>query len=129
MVFITIIQHYLLWHYTHAYAELFHVYKNFMWFMIHFFSLPSLARTLFSPFKRITEERHKAWDLEDFAGSIIINIISRIIGAIVRGTILLFGLISLLVTTLLGATIYALWFVAPVIIVATLVLGVVYLFI
>jgi len=129
MVFLTIIQHYLLWHYTHAYAEMFHVFKNFLWFLGHFFSLRTLTLSLFTPFKRITDEGGRAWNFEDFVGRIVINLISRIIGALLRGTLLVIGLISLLATTVLGGVIYALWFIAPVLIIVSITTGIVYLFI
>lgn len=128
MLFTTIIQHYFLWHYTRAYAELLHVLKNIIWFFVHFFSLPQMAKTLFSPFKRMTEEKHKSWDFEDFAGRIIINFISRIIGAILRGTVLLLGITVLTITILGGAIVYALWFIAPVLIVGAIMAGITLLF-
>jgi hypothetical protein len=125
---ITILQHYLLWHYTRAYAEMIHILKNLLWFLGHFFSIRPLTRTLFAPFKRITETRHKAWDFEDFAGRIIINLMSRLIGALLRGSVIICGLVSMLLTTLLGVTIFLLWFMAPVIIAAVITSGIVFLF-
>lgn len=81
-----------------------------------------------SPWKRITEERTKAWDLEDMFGSIVINILSRIIGAIMRTFVILIGLIALALMFAFGIFVYAIWFVAPALIVMCLVLGFIYIF-
>lgn len=127
MLFLTIMQHYLLWHYSEAYKQLFGVWRNIIWFVIHFFSIPQLLMTLFSPWKRMVEERKKSWDIEDFASRIIINIISRIIGAIMRMGVIAVGLVSLSVTLFAAITTYTLWLIAPLIIVASFILGIVYI--
>ncbi len=129
MLFLTIIRHYLLWHYTEAYKELLSVCKNLIWFVVHFFSLPQLLKTLFSPWRRIVEEKKKAWDLEDFASRILINILSRIIGAIMRLLVISIGLVCLIVTLTLAALTCILWVFMPAIIIGCFVLGIVYLFI
>ncbi len=129
MLFLTIIRHYLLWHYSEAYKELFSVCKNLIWFVVHFFSLPQLLKTLFSPWRRIVEEKKKAWDLEDFASRILINILSRIIGAIMRLLVISIGLVCLIVTLTLAALTCILWVFMPAIIIGCFVLGIVYLFI
>ncbi len=129
MLFLTIIRHYLLWHYSEAYKELFSVCKNLIWFVVHFFSIPQLLKTLLSPWRRIVEEKKKAWDLEDFASRILINILSRIIGAIMRLLVISIGLVCLIVTLTLAALTCILWVFMPAIIIGCFVLGIVYLFI
>lgn len=129
MLFLTIIRHYFLWHYTEAYKELFSVCKNLIWFVVHFFSIPQLFKTLFSPWRRIVEEKKKSWDIEDFAGRILINVLSRIIGAIVRLLVISLGLVFLTITIVLAALTFVLWIIMPVIIVGCFVLGITYLFV
>lgn len=69
--------------------------------------------SLFSPFKRVVEQRRKAWDLEDLAGVLLVNAMSRIIGALVRLTIICIGIVTLVSFTLLSVVGYALWLLAP----------------
>ena len=107
---------------------MFHVFKNILWFLGHFFSLKSLTLTLFAPFKRITEEKGRSWNFEDFFGRILINLISRIIGALIRGILLLVGISSVFLSTIFGLVVYALWFLAPILVIASLATGVTYLF-
>lgn len=114
MLFLSIMQHYLLWHYTRAFSELFHVWLNFLWFTMHFFSVPQLLRSWIAPWKRITQDRGEKWNLEDLAGFVIIGFISRLIGFILRTIIMFLGLIALTITIILGAVVFVFWVTAPV---------------
>ncbi len=124
MIFTGIISDYFRWHYGRAFSELFHVWLNFLWFIIHFFSLPQLGRSLFSPWKRMTEEKQKGFSFEAFAAYIIINLLSRLVGFLMRGTVLLLGLIVLAGAIMAGALTFLFWFAAPVVIVVLLGMGV-----
>ena len=123
MLFTTIARDYLRWHYGSAFHELFHVWLNFLWFIIHFFSIPQLTRSLFLPWKRITEER-RGYSFENIASFIIINLLSRLVGAMVRGTIVLIGLLILFATIITGLMVSLLWFAAPIIVVVLIALGI-----
>ena len=58
------------------------------------FSIGLLLRTLFSPFKRMEEERKKgSLKFEDWGGAIIINLLMRLIGSLVRSVIIIAGII------------------------------------
>lgn len=124
---LTILHHYLIWHYSQAYLQFFKVWTNLMWFVVRFFSLPQLVGSWLSPWKRITEERKKAWDVEEFFSSLVINILSRIIGAIMRTIVLLIGTITLIVLFVWGVLVYLVWTVAPGLIVFLIILGVTYI--
>jgi hypothetical protein len=123
MLFLSIVHHYLAWHYSRAFVEIFHVWRNFLWFIAHFFSLKDLMLSWFSPWKRMVEGRGNTWDLEDLASFIIIGLISRIIGAILRTIIIVIGLVSLTITFVGGFIIYAFWVVAPAVLIGLLVAG------
>lgn len=123
MLVLTILHHYLLWHYATALREMAHVAANLLWFVVHFFSLPQLARSLFAPYRRITEERHRRFNLEDIAGYIIINLISRIIGFLLRFIILIAGLLSLVMLTVGIVIAYIFWLFAPIVLIALLIAG------
>ena len=124
MLFSTLVKDYVRWHYGEAFKELFHVWCNFLWFIIHFFSLPQLSSSLIAPWKRMTEERTKGFDFETFLSYLIINLLSRVVGFILRSAVILVGLTVLLLTVLSGFSIFLFWVVAPVAIVALLALGV-----
>jgi hypothetical protein len=122
MLFVTFAHHYLLWHYTQGLRELLHLYRNFMWFINRLFSLPELARSLFSPFKRIVEPKSERWSFEDFASRLVIGLLSRIIGFFIRLTLIVTGLVFMAMLTTVLLVLLAAWFFAP----AVVVLGVLY---
>lgn len=123
MLFLSIVHHYLLWHYSRAFLEIFHVWLNFLWFVVHFFSIPQLLRSLFSPWKRIVESRGNKWSFEDLAAYVIIGFFSRLIGFFIRATIIIVGLLCLLFVVIAGFAVYFFWIAAPLIIIALLVFG------
>ena len=77
-----------------------------------------------SPWKRITTERGNTWNLEDLAGFVIINLLSRIVGGILRSTVILSGIIALLMTTAAGFAVYVFWLVAPFVIIGLMGFGI-----
>ena len=117
MFFAAIIRDYFIWHYTRAWFELWGVWRNFMWFVVHFFSLPQLVRSWFAPYKRITEGRGDKFDLEDLAAYVIIGFLSRVVGAIARTAIIIAGLCALGVTFVGGIIVFLLWALVPLIII------------
>ena len=120
--------HYLLWHYTSAFAEMWHVFKNFVWFTVHFFSIPQLMRSWFAPWKRITEDRGNSLSFEDLASYVVINLFSRVVGMILRSTIILSGLVALLLLITLGLLTFIFWLLAPACLIVSLYFGLVFLF-
>jgi hypothetical protein len=123
MLFTTIVRDYFHWHYTKAWSEVFHVWLTFLWWVITFFSLPTLARSLFSPWKRITEEKKREFSFENIAGYIIINGLSRFLGFLFRSIIISIGLVVLSIIVCLGALTHLFWAVAPVLLVLCFGLG------
>lgn len=124
MLLLSIIHHYIAWHYSTAFKEIKHVAKNLLWFTVHFFSLPHLLKSLVAPYRKMTESRGRSFNLEDLAGSIIINLISRIIGLILRLTIILSGTFVLIVLSLLIIFTYLMWSIAPLFLLVCLMYGV-----
>ncbi len=114
--------HYLIWHYTRAYRDMVALYLNFAWYITHLFSMPLLLRTLFSPWKRITAG-HRKFDLEDWAEAVTFNILSRIIGFIIRGVLIVMGLIGIALLTIGFALFLILWCLLPFALVYVSVLG------
>jgi hypothetical protein len=124
MIFSIIIGDYVRWHYTRAFGELFHLWLNFLWFVIHLFSLKELTVSLFAPWRRMTEERKRGWNLEDMTAYIIVNLLSRIVGFIMRSGVIVAGVICLTAIIVSGAVVIALWFFLPAIAIASLCAGI-----
>jgi hypothetical protein len=116
MFFLTLVRDYIVWHYSTALVSFVRLYKNFWWFTVQYFSIPQLAGSLLSPYKRITERRAGLFDIEAWVGFIIINLISRLIGFIVRICIIIAGIMALIALCLLAVIWYGIWLAAPAII-------------
>ncbi len=124
MLITTFAQDYFRWHYSSALRQIFSVWSNLMWFMVYFFSLPQLAGSWFAPWKRMTEKRTRAWNFEDMLGTFFINLMSRLIGALIRTVFIVIGMIALCTTILFGIITYLFWIAAPAFIVALCGLGI-----
>lgn len=119
---------YLAWHYGKAFPQMVVVYANLFWFIGHFFSLGTLFRTLFSPWKRIYELHHRGEGAEAYFAIIVVNILTRIVGAFVRLIFILAGLAATLVMSLSVVVFTIFWLFAPFIITLVFVLGIRLLF-
>ena len=115
---------YLVWHYGEALTDWWRIVGNFIWFFFHMFSIDLLLRTLFSPFKRLQEERKKgSWAFEDWGGAIIINVLMRLIGFGVRTMFIAVGLIFIIFTAMVGAIAFVFWLILPLMVAFLLVFG------
>ncbi len=123
MPFALLVTHYTHWHYAEAPAGLFHVWLNFMRYTEQLFSIRLHAHTLFSPWHRIVDEPAKKYDLEEYALSFVVNVMSRVIGFLLRTVLIITGLF---VMALLGIAIIPtllIWYAAPVVIVGSILTG------
>jgi len=109
----TLVPYYFVWHYTLALKNLIEIWGNFVWFVFNFFSFKVLLRTLFSPYKRLTEKYQGGLDFEKFMESIVVNSLMRLIGFIMRAVVLIVGTVGVLLTFICGAISIALWLVLP----------------
>lgn len=128
MHLLLILPGYILWHYTLAFRDIVHVWGNFMWFVNHQFSILHLISTLFSPWHRVQEGKPENFDIEDYAATIVVNLMSRLVGALMRIIIIAIGLFFMLLTLVSGVLFFLLWIVAPVVVVGLFLLGIYYLF-
>lgn len=115
------------WYYTRAFRDILNVWGNLMWFVVHFFSLPLLARTLFAPWKRMTDEYHRT-GFEDIVETFVMNTLSHIFGALVRLLFIGVGVICM-IFGILGLFVFIfMWVCMPVLSLISVVYGVVLLF-
>lgn len=112
-----------LWYYTGAFRALLALWLNATWFVVHFFSIPLLFKTLFAPWKRMTDVYERR-GLEALFATLIMNTMSRVTGALIRLTVIIFGLVMLIfgVVGLIAALV--IWVCLPVLAVAASVYGV-----
>ncbi len=112
-----------LWYYTRGFIDVLSVWFNFMWFVTHFFSIPLLLRTLFSPWKRMTDDG-KPRSIEAYMEAFVMNVMSRIFGAFVRTAIIFVGILALCMGVAALGAVLVFWLFAPFILVYSFFYGI-----
>lgn len=123
MFFGSILVEYITWHYGNALGNYVRIVRNGRDFIWYFFSIPVLARTLLAPYKRIQEPRTRRFDLEDWAGSVIINLLSRLIGMFIRLVLLAVGLASFIIFMVLSVIGFGVWLAGPILVLMSVLVG------
>ena len=87
---------FLKWHYTTSFRYFLYVLNNYFSFVLHYFSIPILVKTLFWRFRRLDlTEKKPGLHIEIWFSNLVENFISRLIGFIARSFIILLGIFSL----------------------------------
>jgi hypothetical protein len=108
---------YFTWHYGRAFAEIWNTCTNYIWAVWHFFSVPLLFKTFFSPWRKLDVGYGRGLDIENFIGPFIVNSLMRLVGMILRAVIICIGLLGIVVVFLFGIAVTVVWIFLPVIIV------------
>jgi hypothetical protein len=114
---------YVKWHYGQAIREIFEVTGNFCRFVAHFFSFKLLTKTLFAPWKRLGESYGDGFDLKVFASTLVVNTLMRLVGLVTRSVVLIVGFVSFIFVLVFSFFILLIWFLAPVVLIGSLVLS------
>lgn len=114
---------YVKWHYGQGLRELFGVAGNFLWFIIYFFSFKLLLKTLFVPWKRLGERYEGGFDLSALFSTMVVNTLMRAVGFITKIFVLAIGAISYILVFIFAFCLLAIWFLAPAILLGSLVLS------
>lgn len=118
-----VVPYYVAWHYGKALRGFFSIAGNFVWFIWHFFSIGLLARTWFSPWQRLSEERPRGFDVESFFSTAAINVVMRLVGFAVRTVFIAIGLVCIAVTIALAAAFLAVWIALPLLVALSLIVA------
>ena len=115
---------YAVWHYSRALFDIIGIIQNFVWFLYHYFSLPILARTFFTPWRRMNILHEKREGFNTFFSSLVVNIMMRLVGIIMRIIIILIGIFAIFAMSAFGIIFLIFWLFLPFIILALFVAGV-----
>ena len=108
----------LFWHFYEMPKFLLDVWKNYILFALNFFSLPLLLKSLFAPWRKYKWNYPKGIDIGEFFSTLISNIFSRILGAIMRIVLIIVGIVFQILVVFAGLIIFLLWTLMPFIIIA-----------
>jgi hypothetical protein len=107
---------FFVWWYIEAPPRNWQIVKAFILRCLDTFSVPILIKTIFAPWKRDVISTENLSLNEKFQ-VMLMNLVSRFIGAVIRSITILIGLISAALVAILGVTFWIIWFFMPLIIV------------
>lgn len=104
---------YVFWHYGVAIREMAGIEKNFLWFGYHFFSIPLLTRTLFSPIYRLWDKEARLPDIAGMLQDFVVTTVMRLVGFFTKIVILVIGFLFETALLVLFVPTLALWLILP----------------
>ena len=128
MNFLLVIGNYLKWHYSKAIYNVFSIWKNISFFVFNFFSIKSLLVNYFSPWKRLSENYPKFINIKEYLSTLLINIIMRIVGIVLRSFMLILGILCYLIFLFTLPFLIIIWFIFPFLILYLIIVGVILIF-
>ncbi len=110
---------YFLWHYTRGLADMTIIGRNDIWFISHLFSLSLSLRTLFLPWKQMSENTATSIiEFDKWAGDLIVNTLMRLVGFLIRSILIIACIACLLVYTCLWIALICTWILLPILIIS-----------
>lgn len=114
---------YLQWHFSDQPKLILRGWGNCLKFNLNYWSLPLLLRTLFSHWHRYKYSYGRSVDFKRYFEALTFNIISRVLGAIIRACLIIIGLFTEIVVFFIGILVFLLWIFLPVLIIAGIFYG------
>jgi hypothetical protein len=106
-----------LWQFYEMPKFLIGVWVNYFIFASNLFSIPSLLKTFFSPWRRYKWQYPRGFDIGEFFSTFVSNLISRILGAIMRIVLIIVGILFQIIVVISGLVFLLGWLLMPLIIV------------
>ena len=120
-----IITAFLGWFFVRAPRQIVLAGGNFLLWGWHFFSIGYFLPRIFEPWHRDLTPYGRGFDLKRFLRVFGWNLISRVIGAILRVSVMVFGLLAELLIVVLAGFIFLFWFILPLFAFALIIFGIV----
>lgn len=116
------------WYFFDVPKNIFKGWKNFLKFGLHYFSIPFLFKTLFSHWHKYFWAYPRGFDIAKIIETFLSNLISRVVGAVIRSFLILVGILFEVLIFILGLILILLWFFLPLILFFVFIYGVKLLF-
>ena len=115
-----------MWWYSQGWSVFIHKIRHFLTDITDFFSMSSLIRTLFQPFRQISAESASSDSSLDLRFQMFIDrLVSRIVGFFTRLVLLLVGCIIIIIGSVVCLTLIILWPFIPFLPIAGIALSVI----
>lgn len=105
----------LLWHFISGPKLILLAWRNFLLFNFKYFSIKQLLKTFLSPYRRYKDSYGRGFDASRYLQTFIGNLMSRILGAVVRLLTIIVGLVIEVFIFIGGLVMLIVWLLLPVI--------------
>lgn len=119
---------YLFWYFFDIPKEILKGWKNFLLFNLNYFSVFLLLKTFFSHWRQYQWGYGRGFDILRYLEAFFSNLISRILGAMMRSILIIFGILTEILVFAGGAIVFLGWIFLPVFIFGGLYFGIQVLF-
>ena len=104
---------YFIWHYSKGAASVFLSCVNIIRALSRLFGIGDLLATIISPWKRdVTPKTWRGFQLLQTINRLLMNLFSRVMGAIVRSFVIVAGVLALAVAVVVSVPLLLFWFVS-----------------
>jgi hypothetical protein len=103
----------LFWQFFEVSGNILKAWRSFLLFNLNYFSIPLLLKTFFSHWRKYRWSYGKGFDIKRYLEAFFSNLISRILGAIVRFFLIFIGLLAEIFVIFAGGIIFLSWLVLP----------------
>ncbi|PIR58328.1 MAG: hypothetical protein COY04_01480 [Parcubacteria group bacterium CG_4_10_14_0_2_um_filter_7_35_8] len=114
----------LVWYFIETPQQILKGWKNILSFNFNYFSIPLLFKTLFSYWHQYRWYYPRGFDIGQYLEVFFSNLISRILGAIIRIFMIIFGIIIETLIFIIGIILIIIWLMMPALIVLTIFKGI-----
>ena len=104
---------YLQWQFFDAVKSILGGWGNCLRFNLNYWSVPLLLRTWFSHWRRYKYSYGRGFDLKRYFEAFTFNMISRVMGGLMRSVLIVLGLLTEVVVFLVGAVVFLIWLILP----------------
>jgi len=98
-------------------------WKTFLLFNLNYFSVPTLIGTYLSPWRRYRSDYGQIFEVWKNFETLVFNLMSRIIGAILRTFFIIIGIITEIIIFFIGWMVLFVWVISPIILIAGFIFG------
>lgn len=119
---------YIVWHYTSGLGAGVLTLWSLLRFIYHFFSLPILVTTLFSPWRRLSEAYPRYLRPGEWLSALVVNTLMRMVGALIRLGLIVVGGATLVVAAIISVLLMIIWLLLPAVVLSLLIGGLFLLF-
>ena len=104
---------YLEWQFFDTSKAILQAWRNCLKFNLNYWSAPLLLKTFFSHWRRYRYSYGKGLNFKRYFEAFTFNMISRVLGMIMRSVLIVLGLIAEVFVFLAGIIVFFIWLILP----------------